>query len=219
MPMITYESLKKRQREERDSYPQGLSIRIHRALSWLNRAEQCDDNDAKFTFLWVAFNAAYAEEFEQRNSYGEKERYQAFIEKLVSLDKESHLQSMVWQKYSSSIRVILDNEFILQAFWDFHAGRITDDEWKTALSKAKAAAHYALAHNDTATVLSIVFSRLYTLRNQIMHGGATYNSSANRQQLKDCTAMLQILVPTIIEIMMNHPESLWGEPVYPLVEG
>lgn len=52
-----------------------------------------------------------------------------------------------------------------------------------------------------------------------MHGGATYNSSANRQQLKDCTEMLQILVPTIIEIMMNHPESLWGDPVYPLVEG
>jgi len=70
---------------------------------------------------------------------------------------------------------------------------------------------------NTATVLSVLFSRLYTLRNQIMHGGATFNSSANRQQLRYCTNILDLLVPTIIEIMMNNPNDLWGEPVYPYV--
>ncbi|MGL1206737.1 hypothetical protein ACSTK6_13370 [Vibrio parahaemolyticus] len=215
--MKDYEYLKQRQRAERDNYPQNLSIRIHRALSGLHRAEQCEDNDAKFTFLWVSFNAAYAQEFEQRSSYGERERYQAFLEKLVSLDTESNLHNIVWDKYSGSIRTILNNEFILQAYWDFHAGRIAESEWKAALTKAKAASHNALAKSDTTTVLSVLFSRLYTLRNQIMHGGATFNSSANRQQLRDCTNILELLVPTIIEIMMNNPNDLWGEPVYPYV--
>ncbi|EPM7857729.1 hypothetical protein ACTQ75_002855 [Vibrio alginolyticus] len=59
----------------------------------------------------------------------------------------------------------MDNEFILLAYWGYHAGRITEDTWKSERSKAKVAANKALSQNDTAKVLSILFSRLYTLRN------------------------------------------------------
>ena len=31
-------------------------------LSWLHRAEQCEDEDGRFIFLWIAFNAAYAQD-------------------------------------------------------------------------------------------------------------------------------------------------------------
>ncbi|WP_217533689.1 hypothetical protein [Vibrio metschnikovii] len=51
----------------------------------------------------------------------------------------------------------------------------------------------------------------------MIHGGATFGSSANRQQLPDCTSLLQHLVPTLITIMMNSKQAMWGEPVYPLV--
>ena len=64
--MKTYNELKNRQRAERGNYPQNLSLRIHRALSWLQKSELCDDDDSKFIFLWIAFNSAYAQEFEQR---------------------------------------------------------------------------------------------------------------------------------------------------------
>ena len=64
--MQTYQVLKQRQRVERDDYPQNLSLRVHRALSWLQKSELCDDDDSKFIFLWIAFNSAYAQEFEQR---------------------------------------------------------------------------------------------------------------------------------------------------------
>jgi len=58
---LNHHNLKTRQRETRDKFPEALSLRVHRALSWLNRAEQeTEDIDAKFIFLWVAFNAAYA---------------------------------------------------------------------------------------------------------------------------------------------------------------
>jgi hypothetical protein len=36
-----YSELKTRQRAERANYPERLSLRVHRALSWLNLAEQC----------------------------------------------------------------------------------------------------------------------------------------------------------------------------------
>ncbi|WP_249370509.1 hypothetical protein [Vibrio sp. 11-4(1)] len=42
-------------------------------------------------------------------------------------------------------------------------------------------------------------------------------SSANRQQLKDCCGILEKLVPSIIEIMMDSADQVWGEAVYPLI--
>ena len=60
-------------------------------------------------------------------------------------------------------------------------------------------------------------SRLYTLRNQLVHGGATWDSEVNREQLRDCTAFLSKLVPVVIELMMDNPDTLWGDPVFPVV--
>ena len=62
MEAADHRTLKQRQRAERDSYHPNLALRVHRALSWLNRAEQADDPDGRFIFLWIVFNAAYATE-------------------------------------------------------------------------------------------------------------------------------------------------------------
>ncbi|ENL1186847.1 TPA: hypothetical protein RQJ54_000093 [Vibrio vulnificus] len=216
--MLSYANLKHRHRNERQDYSQALSTRIHRALSWLQKAELCEDDDSKFTFLWIAFNSAYAQEFEQKVNFGERGLYQEFLTRLVELDSENLLSNIVWQNYSGAIRAVLNNEFILESYWNYHSGRITEDQWKDARSKAKIAANTALGHNNTALVLSVVFSRLYTLRNQIIHGGATFGSSANRKQLRDCTVLIEQILPVIIKIMMDNRNELWGDPVYPLVK-
>jgi len=37
----------------------GAYLRVHRSISWVDRAEaELDDHDARFLFLWIAFNAA-----------------------------------------------------------------------------------------------------------------------------------------------------------------
>lgn len=214
---MNYLELKKRQRLERDSYSDNLGVRVHRALSWLMKAEQCNDVDSQFTFLWIAFNAAYAQEFDQRQCFSERSLYQNFLEKLVSIDTHSKLEHIVWSEFTSTIRSILDNEYIFETFWHVRSREFSENQWKNELLKAKSASKFALSNNDTATVLSIVFSRLYTLRNQIIHGGATYGSSANRQQLQDCTIILSKVVPIIIELMMDGRDEIWGSPVYPFV--
>lgn len=211
-----YQELKERHRRERDSYPQALSLRVHRALSWLNKAENSEDYDSQFIFLWIAFNAAYAQQLDYKNDLGERELYQGFLTKVEQLDTSKKLSEIVWSQYSTSIRLILNNEFIFQAFWRLQSGQITEDKWKQEQSSAKVAANRALASGDTVTVLSILFSRLYTLRNQLLHGGATYNSTANRDQLRDCTILLSSIVPIVIELMMNGSEQFWGDAIYPL---
>ncbi|WP_417607290.1 hypothetical protein [Oceanimonas baumannii] len=213
---LSHEILKERQRRERDTHPEGLALRVHRALSWLHRAEQCDDEDGRFVFLWIAFNAAYANELgEQRMLEGEK--FNRYLARLVELDTSQQLYDLVWQSYSGAIRVLLDNPYVYQPFWDHRNGLATGENWESRFAAAKRFANGALASKDTASVLAVVFNRLYTLRNQLIHGGATWNSRMNRQQLRDANAILGELVPVIIGIMMDHAELVWGEASYPPV--
>jgi hypothetical protein len=216
---IDHDFLKTRQRAERGSHSINLTLRVHRALSWLQRAEQCaGDADARFIFLWIAFNAAYANDIGDRERSREQQLFETFLQKLVELDKGRLLYDLIWSEFPGSIRVLLDNRFVFQPFWDYHNGRIDEQEWVRRFADARAAASRALAAGDTARVLSIVLARMYTLRNQIVHGGATWNSSVNRDQLRDCTAFLGKLVPSIILLMLDNSDTLWGDACYPVVE-
>ena len=51
-----------------------------------------------------------------------------------------------------------------------------------------------------------------------MHGGATWNSTGNRDQMRDAVAFMSKFVPSIITIMMDNAEVLWGESCFPVVE-
>lgn len=215
---MSYASLKKRQRQERDGYPTNLALRVHRALSWLERAEQCEDVDARFIFLWISFNAAYANEIGNQERSSEQTVFGLFLQKLLDMDKDDVLYKLIWTEFPNSIRVLLNNQFVYQPFWDYHNGQLEEEQWKSKFERAKVSAHKALANHNTATVLAIVLSRMYTLRNQLMHGGATWSSSVNRDQLRDCSAFLGKMVPFVIKLMMDNPGTLWGAPCYPVVD-
>lgn len=211
-----YGFLKQRQREERDNYPSATGLRIHRALSWLSRAEQCDDADGQFIFNWIAFNAAYANELSDIST-SESQLFSGFLKRLVQLDKNKKLHPIIWQQYTGAIRVLMDNHFVYQPFWHFHNNKPGYKNWQESFSREKLIAHKALANDNTGTVLSIVFSRLYTLRNQLVHGGATWDSQVNRNQIRDANKILAEIVPVIIEILMDNAQADWGEVYYPVV--
>lgn len=215
---MNFEQLKTRHRTLRKHAPGNLNLRVHRALSWLQRAEMAEDEDGRFIFLWIAFNAAYATEIDDNRRLSEQETFKAFLEKLCELDAYKQIEQLVWQEFSGSIRILLDTPFVLQSFWDYHSGKISESQWKERLAQGKKMATLALASGNTPQLLGVVFNRLYTLRNQLIHGGATWNSSVNRKQLKDCANLLGKLVPLIIELMMTHPDTLWGDACYPVVE-
>jgi len=214
-----YEELKVRHRSVRDDYPINLNLRIHRALSWLKLSEGSDELDAKFIFLWIAFNAAYAVEIDDQYRTDEQEAFKEFVGKLCSLDSARKLESLIWNEFPGAIRNLLKNKYVFAKFWDFQNGKISGIEWEEAFAYANAAAHRAVGDRQTQTVIGIVLSRIYTLRNQMVHGGSTCGGKVNRQQLKDCTNFLNCLVPIIVEIMLDSPDTLWGDARYPVVDG
>ena len=213
-----YPLLKDRHREIRDGLPTNLSLRIHRALSWLNCAEQKEDDDSKFIFLWIAFNAAYAHEIQNRWEINERRVLSNFLQILIAADHDRSLYKIVWDEFPNSIRLLIDNKYVYQQFWDFHNDKINESEWLEQFKNSREAANRALGKMDTVKILSIIFERLYTLRNQLMHGGATWNSSVNRDQIRDGVKIMHQVVPAMISIMLNNQPRLIGRPCYPVVD-
>lgn len=75
-----------------------------------------------------------------------------------------------------------------------------------------------LGQVDTIEILSMLFDRLYALRNQLIYGEATWNSRTNRDQLRDGAAILRNVVPVMVDLMMDAPRTDWGVPMYPAIE-
>ncbi|WP_298643288.1 HEPN domain-containing protein [uncultured Cardiobacterium sp.] len=205
--------------KNKEQYSEALRLRIYRSISWLKKAEASEaDDDIRFITLWIAFNAAYAKEMEAGMQLSDRTAFRQFLHTVCRLDKEQRIYRLVWETFSGSIRLLLENRYVFQPFWNFHNGKISESVWEEDFARAKQKAKTALANKDTNGVLLIVFDRLYTLRNQILHGGATYNSSANRKQLRDGCAILQQCVPLILAVMLDNPDEDWGKPFYPYVK-
>ncbi len=218
MEAITYKELKQRHRKEREGYHPSLSLRVHRALSWLDKSEQCGkDIDARFIFLWIAFNAAYASRLSAEGTAPENQVLKGFLAKILSLDSGKLIEDMLWHKYSGPIRLLLQNPYIFPPFWKSQNGTLAPDAWEPLFRKARRQADQALAKQRTLTLLSILLPRLYMLRNQLVHGGATWQSQVNRDQVRDCTTLMADFVPLVIRIMMDNPATAWEPPAYPVV--
>lgn len=218
--ILDFDRLKAKQRALRSGFPETMGLRVHRSISWIGRSEACDDDeDARFLFLWIAFNAAYAEErdFGSRPS-SERSRYQDFFQMLVNLDGDRRIYDAIWQRFSGPIRMLMDNRYVFNPFWMHQNGVEGFEDWEERLGKARSKFSRALSTSDTALILSLVFDRLYVLRNQIMHGGTTWASSVNRTQVRDGSAILSFLMPVFIDLMMDNPDRDWGRAFYPVVE-
>ena len=209
-------SMKARLQRDADRYPEPTKIRLHRALSWLERAGQEEkDSDAAFVFLWIAFNAAYARDFGQDEN--ERARFAQFIAALLRVDETKRLQKTIFSQFSGPVRTLIDNKFVFEPFWKALREHDSSNRWEKSFRDSQKAALGSVMANDTATVLSIVFDRLYVLRNQLVHGGATWSSKINRAQVRDGVKLLSALIPLVLELMLDHPELELGEVLYPVV--
>ena len=218
-----FKELKEKHKNIRDSWKsensQSTKLRVHRALSWLKSAEESDNDDIAFISLWVAFNSMYGREATFSTAHvSEKLAFKQFFSRVIDYDSNKTISAVIWSHYSNLFRLFIDNQFVFAPFWEYQVGTISEEEWKKRFAKSKKSAEVALGKQDSATFLGIVFERLYILRNQLMHGGATFNSMVNREQMKQGEQILFEVIPRLIDILMDNPEIGWGAPAYPPIE-
>ena len=209
-------NLKRKLKQHKDT-PETLAVRLHRAISWLKCAEENTANhDLQFLSLWISYNACYAIDEKLEDDFTERKQFNEFISKLVSHDHEKRFYNLLWQKFSGPVRMIIENQFIYKPFWDAQRGEKVN--WKKLFEKSIEDANRFLSKNEVAKLIEVVFDRLYMLRNQLMHGGATYKSKVNRTQVRDACNILKLFISIIIDIMMENRNEDWGEIYYPVVE-
>ena len=193
------------------------AIRLHRAVSWLRCAEKYadEDDDLCFITLWISFNSCYGID-DGSQSPNERDIFRQFSKKLFELDSDNQIHNCLWNNFSQFVRMLINNQYVYAPFWA--SQRRGNKDWVKYFANSKSSALMALSNNDVPRLLSIVLDRLYVLRNQLLHGGATYQSNMNRSQVVDGKRMLLELMPIVIEIMLQAEDQDWGEIYYPVVD-
>lgn len=196
-----------------DSRHENIILRIHRANSWLHAANTCyEDDDQFYIFSWIAFNALYGKVYD--SSLGEKHFVKDFFRLLLHND-DNQIQGTLWEMFTNGApRVLLSNKFVFPAYWRYKSGDERYADWETKFTIDKKLVHQALLQKDTLTVLSSLFDRMYVLRNQMLHGSATYKSDLNREQIITSRRILEMMLPLFMEIILKNPHMNWGEISY-----
>lgn len=188
------------------------NIRLHRAISWLEAAEQAHSIDLAFISSWIGFNALYSSS-EIDSPKQESKKIWHFIRELASLDYGNLLWGLLCIDYAVLTKRIVDNELLFINFWN--SMHHNEESWENSFLYSNQEIQSFLKDKDIAKYVSAIMQRIYLLRNQLIHGGSTHKGRMNRSQVEDCKVLLMQLLPCMISIMMQYPKKNWGELCYP----
>ena len=198
--------------------------RMRRAFSWLDRSEKAGPDEEKFIFLWIAFNAAYGAEPNviEENQPTENLKIRNFLREILKRDEHNKIGTILLEKHSGPIRILLDNQFVFRLFWRWVQDPSGAFNWRRGFDSNRDRIRNALVERNVLVVFSEVFRRLYELRNQVFHGGTTYAEGWAQTQLRDGARIMADIVPVILEIMQadidaNPASEIWGKIPYPRI--
>lgn len=208
----TPETLQNRLREQRDLFNEAHSTRLHRAISWWRAAtEQTGNADLQFVTAWISLNACCLTDEQQPGSRG----VMPLLERLVALDTDQAIYHTLWHQYSGPVKALLKNPYVYGPFWEAQRG--ADNQWQEHFERSSVEALNCLSRKKVPELLALTLERLSVLQAQVIGGGATFASRVNREQVDTGAALLMSLLPTIIQLMLNHPDEDWGELAFPVV--
>ena len=201
------------------SQESNLQLRLRRYDSWSIKATDyvdANDFDTAFILYWIAFNTLYSSHQTVRQGETERHQINRFLQQICSLDQNQSLYNTVWHNYPGSIRNLLSNQYIFLQYWEDPTAATESPEWKASLDRERSQIEKLLKNpNKVFPILDKVFSRLYVLRNQLMHGAATHGGSINREQVDLSLRFIHCTLPVIAEIFRANPNENWGVPLYP----
>ena len=206
-----------------DEIPQGEhnEHRMRRARSWLAQSGNVESDEEKFICLWIAFNAAYGGEPSGADGDGpnETQRINAFLKKIIYHDERNgkKIKAILLDTYHKQIEELLYNRYAFKAFWQYVRGEPQGAGWDSQLERKNDGFWIDLEKENVFDVFREVFWRLYQLRNQVFHGGMTFQEGWGRTQLAQGRLIMEDIVPAILKIMDENPGSDWGKVAYPRV--
>ena len=203
------ESLRAKEDGLRASGKDNIRVRMGRALSWTERGQEemeRDDPDAAFIFYWIGFDALCSGKPPYPNTKG---KIDAFLEDAVGADWSDSIYNVVIASESKTILTLAANAYVFTPFWGRYYDEWKSSNWADPLIESvnRAILNLERGERGTFSALKILFDRLVELRNQLVHGGATWEDRVNRDQVGDGARIMSRLLPVFLELAMDNPDS------------
>ena len=174
-----------------------IAIRCFRSESWMRKARDISpsDIDARFIFLWIAFNALYGQpKYLKREPgceiYGldEEMDIKKFVEVISHLDRKSQIRTEL-EPLKQDIDELTKDLFLNKQCWI--------GWYKRELQSVDERVKRPFFAGKRGAGLTGLFQSLYVLRNQLFHGCSTtgVEGTKNREALKRAVGVLDILEP------------------------
>ena len=194
LPPMTAPLLRALWKERRDSYAQAhlyedVRIRVHRSLTWMERAESRagDEADTALIEWWAALSALFTRlSAVTGQPLAEREAAASFARQLFSWDRDGALGSVL-------------------ARLQEHALLIWQDPYLTrALGAALSGSTVETLPTDPAVMLGGLLERVGLSVRQLTIGAAAYGGSQNRQSVERSTRVLAVFLPAALEVITEH---------------
>jgi hypothetical protein len=192
------------------------ATRMHRAISWLFACENGDNVDLSFLSAWIGFNACYSVPPENPGET-ENARMWKFLQDVIDQDDHRLIASYVFDEQIGLIDALMSNQYLFKQFWiSIH---VQEEGWDIEYDIQHSRMHIDRDQRNTLSHCNAIIQRVYVLRNQVIHGGSTFESSMNREQMNICNQFMRGLLLRIINVMMRKPYHFWGATNYPPITG
>lgn len=180
-------------------------LRCDRAQSWIKRAGDARDLDAKFVFLWIAFDSLFG----QAEFLGRKSDLNEFLTRAIRLDAGKSLPAGMSPVKAEAL-VLVRLRYLYPKYRE-DGPSVALGEVITRNAK-KVDQKWAVERPQDC--LRMLYRCLYVLRNQVIHGAARATSRMNRDSLGAAVPILSATVPIFRQIVWEHLDDEWGEAPY-----
>ncbi|MBH58728.1 MAG: hypothetical protein CMJ82_16270 [Planctomycetaceae bacterium] len=134
--------------------------------------------------------------------------YQALL--LLELDEDEHV-AFVIRRQDRRIHEMFASKYLNRKNWRKHEIKDHDQRDQSVLAYQQ----WRQTQN-WARIFDGLLDRIYLIRCQMVHGGATYNSGKNRRSVNDCNVVLNELINAVCMILIDKgTDHDWGIMCYP----
>jgi hypothetical protein len=195
---------------------QNYQIRVHRSLSWWERARELDGSehpDGRLLYGWIAFNSLYGVWDEASGGPSrDRETWQKFLSRVFQWDADGLLADLL-KKHREQVLGLLENKYLDMQFWRRRDG--ASDGRRGRYSRGPS----LFVERRWCELLILAYERIYVLRGQIVHGAATRGSRLNRDALGPAVEVLEAFLGPILHLSIEHgANDEWLPLCYPPIE-
>jgi hypothetical protein len=223
---LDIDRLRRLWKPRRDAYARALlyepvRIRVHRALTWLAHAERCDasrDLDARLIAQWIALNSLYGQ-WDRRaaSPMPDRDSLRAFVKQILTHDHDGLLGAVL----QANVRLatsLFEDRYLSAHFWEEPTAPKGRDRGRAPALGAQGAREQ-LREGRIEAFLDRLLGRVHFIRNQLVHGGSTYNGQLNRTAVRRASQMMDHLLACFLQILMEHGYvDDWGLLCYPPIQ-